>query len=208
MYVARFLIVGEPSVGKTSLLLRYKDGQFYMDQKTTIGVDYKAKEVQIGGEALKLQIWDTAGQERFRSINASFYLKAQGIIVVFDITDRETFNAVPRWLNDIRDHAQESCVIQLCVNKTDLPEEYRAVSKAEYVAFAQDHGLDIVECSAKSGLNVEVAFETLAARVLATNRENLTKIDEDGLGQDEGSIILREFAARKNKSNGGCCTVS
>ena len=118
MYLVRLLIVGETGVGKTSLLVRFNEDNFISDQKTTIGVDYKAKEVQIDDETVKLQvriiflpispsnlfvkIWDTAGQERFRSMTSAFYSKAQGVVVTFDVTERDTFLALPSWIRDVR----------------------------------------------------------------------------------------------------------
>mmetsp|Transcript_12434 Transcript_12434/g.20827 ORF Transcript_12434/g.20827 Transcript_12434/m.20827 type:complete len:209 (+) Transcript_12434:51-677(+) len=207
MYMIRLLIVGETGVGKTSLLVRFNEGQFYSDQKTTIGVDYKAKEIDIDGETVKLQIWDTAGQERFRSMTSAFYGKAQGVVIVFDVTDRETFNALPTWIHDIRENAPMNCMMMLCVNKFDRPEELRAVSREEYIAFAQDHNLEVVESSAASGHNVTEVFTTLGRQVLSTNRNGLAEVNIDPNEQDKSSIILREFVAKNPKKNRECCIV-
>lgn len=117
-YIIRLIIVGETGVGKTSLLIRFNEDNFILDQKTTIGVDYKAKEVKIGEDSVKLQvilsnmwsiffigckkIWDTAGQERFRSMTSAFYGKAQGVVVTFDVGQRDSFVALDSWLRDIK----------------------------------------------------------------------------------------------------------
>ncbi len=121
MFLIRLLIVGETGVGKTSLLVRFNEDHFIIDQKTTIGVDYKAKEILIDQERVKLQvsqqnpaiyphftdvcvsqIWDTAGQERFRSMTSAFYNKAQGVVITFDVTQRDSFTSLPNWIRDVR----------------------------------------------------------------------------------------------------------
>lgn len=108
MYLIRLLIVGETGVGKTSLLVRFHENNFIYAQKATIGVDYKAKEIDIDKETVKLQIWDTAGQERFRSMTAAFYSRAQGIAITFDVGLRCSFEALPSWIKEIHE-VQCSC---------------------------------------------------------------------------------------------------
>lgn len=103
MYLIRLLIVGETGVGKTSLLVRFHENNFIFAQKATIGVDYKAKEIEIDKEVVKLQIWDTAGQERFRSMTAAFYSRAQGIVITFDVGLRCSFDALSSWIREIHE---------------------------------------------------------------------------------------------------------
>jgi len=201
----RLLIVGESSVGKTSLLIRFNEGNFYTSQRTTIGVDYKAKEIDIDGETIKLQIWDTAGQERFRSMTSAFYSKAQGIVIVFDITNRESFKALPSWIRDIREKAPINCALNLCANKFDLPPERWATSKEEFEAFAKDYDMEVIQASASTGSNVNEVFVSLGRTILSTNRAGLAQVETQE--SSEGSLILKEFAAKKKKKqrSNDCC---
>mmetsp|Transcript_29586 Transcript_29586/g.65596 ORF Transcript_29586/g.65596 Transcript_29586/m.65596 type:complete len:143 (+) Transcript_29586:440-868(+) len=141
-------------------------------------------------------------------MTSAFYSKAQGVVIVFDVTDRETFNALPSWIHDVKENAPPNCLIQICVNKTDCV--HRAVSKEEYTAFAQDHNIGIIEASAQSGLNVDEVFTSLGRSVLGTNRESLAEVNVDP-HDDKASIILREFAAKKSPKRGSksnpCCSV-
>ena len=154
MYLVRVIIVGDTGVGKTSLLVRFHENNFSLAQKTTIGVDYKAKEINIEGEIVKLQIWDTAGQERFRSMTAAFYNRAQGVIVAFDVTNPESFLSLGTWINDVKRDAPPGCFIVLCANKTELPVSSWKVSREEFTRFSEDNGLIIFETSASTGQNV------------------------------------------------------
>ena len=103
----KLLMIGDSAVGKTSLLLRYANDTFSSTFITTIGIDFKIKTVHLGGKKVKLQIWDTAGQEQFRTITRSYFRGAQGIVLVYDITDRRTFNSVRSWMAQITDHADQ-----------------------------------------------------------------------------------------------------
>eukprot|EP01040_Poterioochromonas_malhamensis_P010821 gene10823-11795_t len=207
MYLIRLIIVGETGVGKTSLLIRFNEDNFILDQKTTIGVDYKAKEISIGEDSVKLQIWDTAGQERFRAMTSAFYSKAQGVVVTFDVSQRDSFTALENWLRDIKQLAPPHCSILLCANKVDLAPDLWRVRKEEYESYAREIGVPLFECSASSGLNVNPMFTELAKQILLSHRSELTKVDSDATGQTGGSIILAEFAERqrKEKKQKSCC---
>jgi Ras-related protein Rab-1A len=120
----RLLIVGDTSVGKTSILLRFYEDSHNNNSKSTIGVDYRVREVMLDGSdsPIKLQIWDTAGQERFRSMTKSFYRRATGIIVTFDVLSQESWENLPGWLGEISKMANEGSTIIICANKADAPE--------------------------------------------------------------------------------------
>ena len=164
--VIRLLMIGDSSVGKTSLVVRYDEDSFSTMFMTTIGVDYRDKLVTIDGQANKLQIWDTAGQERFRSLTANFFGRADGFAVCFDIGARAFFNHVRQWLDDVEKNKQGHVDLALIGCKCDLPAEKRQVSKAEAEKLAAEKGLLYFEASAKTNQNVGEAFEDLAARVL------------------------------------------
>mmetsp|Transcript_14909 Transcript_14909/g.22430 ORF Transcript_14909/g.22430 Transcript_14909/m.22430 type:complete len:201 (-) Transcript_14909:117-719(-) len=200
MYLLRLLIVGDTGVGKTSLLIRFHEGQFIVHQKTTIGVDYKAKEVEIDGENVKLQIWDTAGQERFKSMTAAFYNKGHGIILVFDVSLEESFRSLPAWIRDIKRDAPRDCEIVLCANKTDLPVEMWEVSREQFTLFAQENNLPVFETSASSGSNVEEVFKAVAQLVFDNNRGGLAELRES---ESQDSAVVFDLPSKKKSSK--CC---
>jgi len=119
----KLLVIGDSGVSKSSLLLRFSDGTFSDSFITTIGVDYKVKNLEIEGKPVKLQIWDTAGQERFRTITSSYYRAANGILLVYDITEYETFKGISKWITEINRYASDNLVKILIGNKCDLVNE-------------------------------------------------------------------------------------
>uniref|UniRef100_A0A452XJJ0 GTP-binding protein n=1 Tax=Aegilops tauschii subsp. strangulata TaxID=200361 RepID=A0A452XJJ0_AEGTS len=119
-YLFKLLLIGDSSVGKSCLLLRFADDAYVDTYISTIGVDFKIRTVELDGKSVKLQIWDTAGQERFRTITSSYYRGAHGIIIVYDVTDRESFNNVKQWLSEIDRYASDSVCKLLVGNKCDL----------------------------------------------------------------------------------------
>jgi small GTP-binding protein len=162
-HLLKILVIGDSAVGKSCLLLRYTDNKFTETFLTTIGVDFKTKFIDIDGRKVKLQIWDTAGQEKFRSITKAYYRGAHGIMVVFDLSRRETFNQVKNWIDSIRDSSSEVIDIVLVGNKADLP---RAVQKDEAERLASETGISYFETSAKVGVGVEDAFVKLITAAL------------------------------------------
>lgn len=204
MYLVRVIIVGDSGVGKTSLLVRFHENNFSFAQKTTIGVDYKAKEMSIEGETVKLQIWDTAGQERFRSMTAAFYNRAQGVIVAFDVTNPESFLSLGTWINDVKRDAPPGCFIVLCANKTELPEDQWKVSRQEFAKYAKDSSLPMFETSASTGQNVNEMFMDLGKEVVRKIRAELSKQSRDASDDDADRVRL-EAGAGSASSSGGCC---
>ncbi|EAY14610.1 small GTP-binding protein, putative [Trichomonas vaginalis G3] len=154
----KILVIGESAVGKSALLLRYIDNVFTQTFMTTIGVDFKNKVIDIDGNKVKLQIWDTAGQEKFRAITKAYYRGAHGILVVFDISNVESFHRTSAWLDSIKN---ENCDIEVLLigNKADLE---RAVSKEEAEGLAEKYDIPYFETSAKEDKGVTEAFEKLA----------------------------------------------
>ncbi|EKE39000.1 Rab family GTPase [Entamoeba histolytica HM-1:IMSS-B] len=154
-------MIGDSGVGKSCLLLRFSDDVFSDTYITTIGVDFKIKTLKINGRDIKLQIWDTAGQERFRTITSSYYRGAHGIIVVYDVTDVQSFNHIRQWLNEIEGNASPNVVKMLIGNKADK-DATKAVSTEQAAEFAKQEGMKFFETSAKQSINVEAAFLELA----------------------------------------------
>ena len=170
-YLFKFVLVGDSGVGKSNLLSRYSRGDFDLQSKSTIGVEFATKTIPISGNNIKLQIWDTAGQERYRAITASYYRGATGVILVYDITHRHSFISLNNWLSEIREHTNDA---EICIvgNKNDL-KHLRAISTEEGQSFAKNEGLDFIEVSALTNENVQKAYEELTKNVL--NRLKCTK---------------------------------
>nr|XP_019049392.1 hypothetical protein I302_03178 [Kwoniella bestiolae CBS 10118]OCF28322.1 hypothetical protein I302_03178 [Kwoniella bestiolae CBS 10118] len=165
----KLLLIGNSSVGKSSLLLRFTDNEFLSDEETaaTIGVDFKVKSIELDGKKYKLSVWDTAGQERFRTLTSSYYRGAQGVVLVYDVSSRQTFDELLKWFKEIDTYCGEGVVKMIVGNKVDK-EFSRQVTTDEGRAFAQRMGALFVECSAKTRLGVPEAFEELVRRILAT----------------------------------------
>jgi len=163
----KFIIIGEADTGKSSLLRYFLDKKFRKSPQTnhTVGVEFGAKTVTLYGKRVKLQIWDTAGQERFRSVTRSYYRGSMGCLLVYDITNRETFNRLPCWLADARELAKDVTVI-VVGNKIDKKEE-RDVTLLEASGFAQDNGLLFLETSALTGECVDEVFLKCANSILS-----------------------------------------
>ncbi|BAT83443.1 ras-related protein RABD2a [Vigna umbellata] len=163
-YLFKLLLIGDSGVGKSCLLLRFADDSYIESYISTIGVDFKIRTVEQDGKTIKLQIWDTAGQERFRTITSSYYRGAHGIIIVYDVTDEDSFNNVKQWLSEIDRYASDSVNKLLVGNKCDLTEN-RAVSYDTAKAFADEIGIPFMETSAKDATNVEQAFMAMSASI-------------------------------------------
>lgn len=160
----KLLMIGDSGVGKTCLLLRYANSSFSPTFITTIGIDFKIKNIELGGKRIKLQIWDTAGQERFRTITTSYFRGAQGILLVYDVTDRSSFNSIRNWVGQINQHADVHVNKILIGNKCDM-QDGRVVSTEEGEALAQEYKIKFYETSAKTDIMVEDGFLAISSDV-------------------------------------------
>ncbi|BAT87819.1 hypothetical protein LR48_Vigan09g165500 [Vigna angularis] len=163
-YVFKVVVIGDSAVGKSQMLSRFAKNEFCFDSKSTIGVEFQTRTVTINDKVIKAQIWDTAGQERYRAVTSAYYRGALGAMVVYDITKRQSFDHVARWVDELRAQADSSVVIMLIGNKGDLVEQ-RVVHAEDAVEFAEDQGLFFSETSALSGENVETAFFKLLEQI-------------------------------------------
>ncbi|CAE7803135.1 Rab2a [Symbiodinium sp. CCMP2456] len=161
----KFMLVGDEAAGKTCLLLRFTDKK-YRTKHRTIGVDFGSRNVDVQGEAIRLQCWDCTGADRFRSIIRTYYRGAAGALLVYDVTRRDSFEHLPEWLKEIREHMDTGLAITLVGNKADMDKE-RQVSFEEGSRFATDHGLGFLETSAVTGQHVDDAFLATARQALA-----------------------------------------
>ncbi|KYR01237.1 Rab GTPase [Tieghemostelium lacteum] len=163
-HIFKFIMVGDSAVGKSNLLLQFIDKRFQPNSDYTIGVEFGSRSIMIDQTQIKLQIWDTAGQEKFRSITRAYYRGALCAMIVYDITRRESFENLASWLSDCRKFSSSDVVIALVGNKCDL-EANRQVSIQEAQDFSKEHGLIFFETSAKTGQNVDDAFEKATQQV-------------------------------------------
>jgi len=157
LYSFKILLLGDSGVGKSCIILRYIDNTFTQNLMNSIGVDFKLKTMSIDGKNVKLQIWDTAGQERFRTITTSYYKGAQGIVIVYDVTESESFEHVKNWMNDIEKYAKNDVLKILVGNKSDLISK-RKVSTEQGQDLADHYNIPFLETSAKDNSNIEQLF--------------------------------------------------
>lgn len=200
--IIKIVILGESSVGKTNLLSRYLDNKFIEDKPATVGVDFLSKEMQIKSKTIKTQFWDTAGQEKYKSISKAYYKLANGIILVYDITNRESFNCIEKWLEEISEICVKIPNILLIGNKSDLNEE-RNVTENEAKIFSEKKGLFFFETSAKCNFEREVhkAFLVLIEKCWEDLEEMEGRRDEKELKDikrknivigDSNEVLLEE----------------
>ncbi|KAK3586148.1 hypothetical protein CHS0354_033272 [Potamilus streckersoni] len=158
----KVMLIGDSGSGKTCLLVRFKDGAFLSGTFiSTVGIDFRNKVVDVDGTKVKLQIWDTAGQERFRSVTHAYYRDAHALLLLYDVTNKNSFDNIRAWLAEINEYAQEDVVIMLLGNKADMTAE-RVIRKEEGEKLAKDHNVAFMETSAKTGMNVDLAFMAIA----------------------------------------------
>ncbi|KAL8538720.1 hypothetical protein ACS0TY_000654 [Phlomoides rotata] len=198
-YSFKVLLVGDSSVGKSSLLLSFISNcqQSPHNLSPTIGVDFKIKLLTTRGKRLKLTIWDTAGQEKFRSLTSSYYRGAHGIIIVYDVTRRETFTSLSKtWAKELERYCTDpDCIKILVGNKLDRDSE-RAVTTEEGMALAQEHKCLFFECSAKTQANVKQCFRELTVKIL-----EVPSLLEKGSTPVKNQILMQ----KKDHSN-NCCS--
>eukprot|EP00794_Sanderia_malayensis_P009561 gene9561-10549_t len=195
-YLFKILLVGDSGVGKSSLLLRFADDTFCESYISTIGVDFKIKTVHLDDKVVKLQIWDSAGQERFRTLTTTYYRGAHGIIIVYDVTDRNTFINCGAWLSEIERHACEGVLKMIVGNKCDKHDE-REVDREAAVSFSEKLGFTFLEASAKDDVNVNRLFMSMAAEL----KEKLGEPVED----NKETFKLASGVKLKQDPSSKCC---
>ncbi len=193
----KICIIGDSSVGKTNVLFKFIDGQFSPLHVATIGFDYKSKIITLPStkQKIKLQIWDTAGQEKYMSMNKSLFQRVQGIILMYDITNRETFERLHIWLNLIKQMTNEIPII-LTGNKLDLEDNEdhgRIVEYSEGEDFAKENEIDFYEVSAVSGENIDIIFTSIAEKVIKNLKsERLLSVENIQIDDKKDNIKPRK----------------
>ncbi|OCH85465.1 GTP-binding protein ypt1 [Obba rivulosa] len=196
-FLFKLLLIGDSGVGKSCLLLRFAEDAFTDSYLSTIGVDFKIRTIEMEGKMVKLQIWDTAGQERFRTIAAAYYRGAHGIVVVYDVTDNDSFANVKGWLQEIDRYASEGVKKLLLGNKSDLVER-KVIAYSTAKEFADELQIPFLETSAKNSTNVEEAFLTMSKQI----KETLDSAPEPSGNSKAGTVTPGRNL--NEESPGGC----
>ncbi|XP_070580102.1 ras-related protein Rab-37-like isoform X3 [Ptychodera flava] len=201
-FACKVMLIGDSGVGKTCLLVRFKDGAFLSGSFiSTVGIDFRNKVVNVDGSKVKLQIWDTAGQERFRSVTHAYYRDAHALLLLYDVTNRQSFDNIRAWLSEINEYANQDVVIMLLGNKADMSSD-RVVRREEGEKLAKDHGVAFMETSAKTGMNVELAFMAVAKYQVIIERDlRMRKTRRQG---DPKFSVSDYVDSQKQKSS--CCS--
>jgi Ras-related protein Rab-21 len=198
----KIVLLGEGRVGKTCLCLRYVQNTFSDSQESTIQATFLEKRINLGKTSMKLMIWDTAGQERFHALGPIYYRDANGALLVYDITDRDSFTKVRNWVKELRKIVGESIVLVIAGNKADKAKE-RQVDEAEALEYAKTVGAQHITCSAKTGKNVEQAFLELSKQMLSTY--NSAPSASTGPKQSVSKRTNVEITKEEEKQ-AGCCS--
>ncbi|KAH0470794.1 hypothetical protein IEQ34_000517 [Dendrobium chrysotoxum] len=202
-YLFKIVLIGDSGVGKSNILSRFTRNEFCLESKSTIGVEFATRTLQIDGKTIKAQIWDTAGQERYRAITSAYYRGAVGALLVYDITKRQTFNNLHRWLRELRDHADSNIVIMMAGNKADL-NHLRAISEDDARLLAEKEGLSFLETSALEAFNVERAFHSLLTEIHnIISKKALAAQEATATAPIHGTII--NVADSSGSSKRSCC---
>ncbi|MFQ6636186.1 hypothetical protein Gotur_013647 [Gossypium turneri] len=205
-YLFKVVLIGDSGVGKSNLLSRFTRNEFCLESKSTIGVEFATRTLQVEGRTVKAQIWDTAGQERYRAITSAYYRGALGALLVYDVTKPTTFENVSRWLKELRDHADSNIVIMMIGNKTDL-KHLRAVATEDGQSYAEKEGLSFIETSALEAINVEKAFQTILSEIYRKiSKKSLSSDEPAPASIKEGKTI--DVGAPEANTRKACCSSS
>ncbi|CDU20559.1 hypothetical protein YYC_01349 [Plasmodium yoelii 17X] len=189
-YLFKIVLIGDSGVGKSNLLSRFTRDEFNLESKSTIGVEFATKSIQLKNDKIiKAQIWDTAGQERYRAITSAYYRGAVGALLVYDITKKNTFENIEKWLKELRDNADSNIVILLVGNKSDL-KHLRVINDNDATQFAKKEKLAFIETSALEATNVELAFHQLLNEIYNVRQKKQATKSEDNVNiQPRGKKI-------------------
>lgn len=195
-FLFRLLMLGDSGVGKTCMLRRFTESDFDTTHISTIGIDFKMKTLEVDGTKVRVQIWDTAGQERYQTITKQYYRRAQGVIFVYDITDKLSFKHIAKWVSDVDEYTTQKMETILVGNKCDDSLK-REVSKNQGTKLAGSYGMEFFETSASKNINISESFERLTELVLQAHKRDVDNLlgsldsylDKAGLEEDKESTV-------------------
>lgn len=200
-YLFKLLLIGDSGVGKTCVLFRFSEDAFNSTFISTIGIDFKIRTIDLDGKKIKLQIWDTAGQERFRTITTAYYRGAMGIMLVYDITNEKSFDNIRNWIRNIEEHAAADVEKMVLGNKCDMNDK-RQVSCDRGEGLAREYNVKFMETSAKTSINVEEAFISLARDI---KKKMDKRLENPNSGANDGKVKVT--TETKPKKKGFSCTL-
>ena len=207
-YLFKYIIIGDSAVGKSNILLRYIHDKFNEEFQSTIGVEFGAKNLKIEDKIYRIQIWDTAGQETFRSITRAYYKNSVCACVVYDITNKNTFQNVKSWIEDCKKQSPKTVFLVLIGNKVDL-EDRREVSYEEGSIYAQKNGMLFFETSAKTGKNIEEIFMNSSYEIAKRINNGFYDLTNENNGIKQGfnseNVTLSSNKVGDNQNGGYCC---
>ena len=190
------ITLGESSVGKSSIINRYVENNFDYNFVSTLGVDFRKKNININGEDIRLKIWDTAGQEKFRSIQKQYYRNSDGILLVFDVTKFDTFNVLEEWINSIKNQTSNDIIVVLVGNKIDL--NNKVISDDEIKNFANDNKFKYFLTSAATGKNINEVFDYIVKEIYNIK----SKKKKNDSNNNNNKNLKKNYIKRKKKA---CC---
>ena len=210
-YMLKYIIIGDSGVGKSNILLKYLHDKFHEDFQTTIGVEFGAKNLNMKDKIYRIQIWDTAGQEMFRSITRAYYKNSVCACVVYDITNRNSFDNIKSWIEDCKKHSPKTVFLVLIGNKNDL-EKSRKVSYDEGEDCAKKYGMLFLETSAKTGQNINEVFLNSCKEISKKIESGFYDLNRDtcgikvGFNNQESIILDSNIIKQKEKKRSMCCS--
>lgn len=212
-YLFKIVLIGDSGVGKSNILSRFVRNDFSLDSKSTIGVEFGTKTLEVDGKKIKTQIWDTAGQERYRAMTGAYYRGASGALIVYDMTRHQTYDSAEKWYREVKEKSPENVKVMLVGNKCDL-KHLKAVPTEEAREFSTKNNLYFIETSALDKTNVEEAFRLLLTEIY---RKTVPKdMTENGSCANNSNIISTNITMSrtisvnttpKKLNNNNCCQV-
>ena len=199
-YKLKVVVVGDSGVGKTNLIKRFVSNTYNPNTKATVGVEFLSKSYKINDQVFKIEIWDTAGQERYKSITAAYYKGAKGALIVYDITQKDSFENINKWMSEVRDKSTKDLKILIVGNKTDLVNE-RQVSTEEALSKAKELESPVMEASALDGNNVKAAFYDLLKEMYKEIKKKIDIVESQNTGGKDGV----QLNTNEEKEKKGCC---
>ena len=201
-FLFKLILIGDSSVGKSNILLKYLKGEFDQNSRATVGVEFGTKNIKIKNKKIKIQIWDTAGQERYRSITSAYYKGAKGAFIVYDITRKLTFDNIDKWVTDLKTNGDKNISIVLIGNKSDL-EDKREVEKEEGIKKSEEYKIAFLETSALNGDNIDKAFNELLEQIY---QNVCSDIEEGDSAEIDKGVNLNDDKTDNNGIMSKCCS--
>jgi Ras-related protein Rab-1A len=196
-YTFKIVMIGDSGVGKSCILLRFADDKFNENFYATIGVDFRFKNIIVDDKSVKLQIWDTAGQERFKTITSAYYRGADGIIIVYDITDRNSFAHIKDWLDDVNKYTDDNPLKIIVGNKIDLIKD-KQINENDMKTMTAQTGIEILECSAKDSIKINDLMEIMTKKLIEKKKNEGNKNNTKGMD-------LNDFNKKNVQNNNNFC---